>query len=109
MSYTCKVSGAGPSVCFHRFAGFDFLLKILSTHVLVAYPCDTATNILRIVYNKPDQPKKKFAVCVKGLNFPGEDISGSLVEWFELLHVLGADMIFLYKFDVHRNVEKVFL
>ena len=63
---------------------------------------------MKIVYNKPDQPKKKFAVCVKGLNFPGQDISGRLVEWLELLLVLGADRIFLYKFDVHSNVEKVF-
>ena len=62
---------------------------------------------MKIVYNKQQQPKKKFAVCVKGLNFPGQDISERLVEWVELLLVLGADMIFFYKFDVHSNVEKV--
>ena len=44
---------------------------------------------------------------MKGLNFPEEDISGRLVEWIELLLVLGADMIFFYKFSVHENVEKV--
>ena len=31
-----------------------------------------------------------------------------LVEWFELLAVLGADKIFLYNLEVHPNVTKVF-
>ena len=31
-----------------------------------------------------------------------------LVEWFELLAVLGAEKIFLYNLEVHPNVTKVF-
>ena len=71
--------------------------------------CDLATNNLRVIYNqlKPQEKKKKFAVCVKGLDFPTDDLSVRLVEWIEMLNVLGADKIFLYNLEVHPNVTKV--
>ena len=72
--------------------------------------CDTATNNLKVRYNKlPEGETKKqnFAVCVKGLDFPTEDLSVRLIEWFELLHLLGANKIFLYNLEVHPNVTKV--
>ena len=71
--------------------------------------CDTATNNLRVVYNPPKvgEGKKKFAVCVKGLDFPSDDLSVKLVEWIEMLNLLGADKIFLYNLEVHPNVTKV--
>ena len=31
--------------------------------------------IFRVIYNKHEGPKKKFAVCVKGLDFPDDDLS----------------------------------
>ena len=42
---------------------------------------------------KDGKKKKKFAVCVKGLDFPHQDISVRLVEWIELLNILGADKV----------------
>ena len=42
---------------------------------------------------KEGEKKKKFAVCVKGLDFPSEDISVRLVEWIEMLNILGADKV----------------
>ena len=76
---------------------------------VVENACDLATNNLRVTYNRlpPGKPKKKFAVCVKGLDFPADDISVRLVEWIETLNVLGADKIFLYNLEVHPNVTKV--
>ena len=72
------------------------------------HPCNTATNILKLVYNNNNTgQKKQFGVCVKGLDFPGQDISHRLVEWIEILLVLGADNIFFYLFSAHENVEKV--
>ncbi|XP_058792872.1 uncharacterized protein LOC131665179 [Phymastichus coffea] len=68
--------------------------------------CDTATNNLRVTYNKPAL-KKDFAVCVKGLDFLHEDLSVRLVEWIELIMLLGADKIFFYQLQVHPNVTKV--
>ncbi|XP_043486161.1 LOW QUALITY PROTEIN: uncharacterized protein LOC122513754 [Polistes fuscatus] len=73
---------------------------------MVEKPCDTATNNLRVIYNKPER-KKDFAVCVKGLDFLHEDLSVRLVEWIELITLLGADKIFFYELQVHPNITKV--
>ena len=70
--------------------------------------CDTATNNLKVVYNKLEgDTKSPFAVCVKGLDFPDEDISVRMIEWLEVLASLGANKIFLYELEVHPNVTKV--
>lgn len=74
---------------------------------IVEEPCQTATNNLRVIYNKHEGPKDKFAVCVKGLDFPDDDLSVRLVEWLELLTSLGASKVFLYNLEVHPNVTKV--
>eukprot|EP00092_Neocalanus_flemingeri_P026841 GFUD01029096.1.p1 GENE.GFUD01029096.1~~GFUD01029096.1.p1 ORF type:complete len:574 (-),score=135.79 GFUD01029096.1:85-1806(-) len=74
---------------------------------IVEHKCDVATNNLRVIYNKPEGEKKKFAVCVKGLDFPDDDLSIRLTEWIEVLTTLGADKIFLYNLEVHPNVTKV--
>ncbi|RZF33621.1 hypothetical protein LSTR_LSTR006999 [Laodelphax striatellus] len=68
--------------------------------------CDTATNSLRVIYNRPKK-KKGFAVCVKGLDFLHDDLSVRLVEWIELLGILGADKVFFYELQVHPNISKV--
>lgn len=73
---------------------------------MVEKPCDTASNNLKVIYNKPER-KKDFAVCVKGLDFLHEDLSVKLVEWIELITLLGADKIFFYQLQVHPNVTKV--
>ncbi|CAG5104374.1 Protein of unknown function [Cotesia congregata] len=75
---------------------------------IVEKPCDIATTNLRVIYNKPPEGKKKeFAVCVKGLDFLHEDLSVRLVEWIELISILGADKIFFYELQVHPNITKV--
>ncbi|RWS27472.1 Glycosyltransferase-like protein, partial [Leptotrombidium deliense] len=51
--------------------------------------------------------KEEFAVCVKGLDFLHEDLSVRLVEWIELLNILGAKKIFLYELEMHPNISKV--
>lgn len=68
---------------------------------VVEKPCNNATNNLRVIYNLPPGGKKKgFAVCVKGLDFLHEDLSVRLVEWIELLTLLGNDKVFFYKLQV---------
>ncbi|XP_050069299.1 uncharacterized protein LOC126557535 [Anopheles maculipalpis] len=75
---------------------------------LVEKQCDTATNNLRVLYNRPlDDEKRGFAVCVKGLDFLYDDLSVRLVEWIELLGMLGADKVFFYELQVHPNISKV--
>ena len=74
---------------------------------LVEEDCETPTNYLSIIYNLPAGEKGKFAVCVKGMDFPLDDLSVRMVEWLEVLKALGADKIFLYSLDIHPNVSKV--
>ena len=73
---------------------------------LVEEHCETPTNFLNIIFDPPAE-KKEFAVCVKGMGFPTEDLSARMVEWIEVLRALGADKIFLYNYEVHPNVTKV--
>lgn len=73
---------------------------------LVEQVCEKPTNILKVIYNHPSK-KENFAVCVKGLDFLYEDISVKLIEWIELLHILGAKKIFMYELETHPNVSKV--
>ena len=64
---------------------------------IVQRPCDKATNLVRVDnILKEGKYKHNFAVCVKGMDFPFEDLSIFLVEWFELLHLLGVHKIYLY-------------
>ncbi|XP_049879346.1 uncharacterized protein LOC126376176 [Pectinophora gossypiella] len=75
---------------------------------LVELPCDRATNNLRVHYDRPlDRPRHEFAVCVKGLDFLHEDLSVRLVEWIELVRLLGAHKVFFYELQVHPNITKV--
>lgn len=67
-----------------------------------------ATNNLKVFYDLPvDGHKKEFAVCHKGLDFLYQDISVKLIEWIELITLLGADKIYFYDLQVHPNVSKV--
>lgn len=72
---------------------------------LVETPCENATNTLRVINNKSSN-KKRFAVCVKGLDYPHDDVSVRLVEWLELNRALGADKIYFYYFTIHPNITK---
>lgn len=76
---------------------------------VVENPCNTSTVALRVINNRPPagQQRQDFAVCVKGLSFPDQDISVRLVEWIEILQLLGANKIFLYELEVHPNISKV--
>ena len=75
---------------------------------LAEKPCDTSTTNLRIIYNPaPSGRKLDFAVCVKGLDYLHTDLSVRLVEWLELLFVLGADKVYLYDLGVHPNITKI--
>jgi len=84
----------------------NFKDKVPASVSLVEKPCDNSTNNLRVIYDKPSK-KKDFAVCVKGLDFLHEDLSVRLVEWIELLNILGADKVFFYELQTHPNISKI--
>jgi len=63
-------------------------------------------NSLRVIYDKP-VVQKQFGVCVQGLRFGTVDMSVRLIEWLELLKILGADKVFFYYLLAHKNMNKV--
>lgn len=86
----------------------DFHGFVPASVSIVENECDTATNNLRVIYNRPPDDKKKgFAVCVKGLDFLYDDLSVRLVEWIEMLRILGADKIYFYELQFHSNMSKI--
>lgn len=73
---------------------------------LVEHPCDQATNNLEVIYNQPNRlTKKPFAVCTKDLDFL-EDQSTQVIEWIEILSILGADKVFIYVVKIHPNMMR---
>lgn len=73
---------------------------------LVANISDLPTNKLDVIHNKPpDGLKKQFAVCVKDVTL-SEDKTLELVEWIEILRILGADKIFMYKNQTHPDTTR---
>ena len=72
---------------------------------LVENKTDVVRNNLKIIYNLPKGPKKRFGVCVKDLDFM-DDQTIQVIEWVEILSLLGADMFYIYVIKVHPNVMK---
>ena len=93
---TCEV----PQLNINKHLGVPISVS------LVKNPCDNSTNNLRINNFRP--PKvEQFAVCVKGLDFLYTDLSIRLIEWIELIRILGASKIFFYDLESHPNMKKV--
>ncbi|CAG0889726.1 unnamed protein product [Cyprideis torosa] len=72
---------------------------------IMSSPCGTVNNFLPVSDNRmtPNEERKDFAVCVKNLDFPQRDMTYRLVEWIEMLRILGADKVFMYNVEVHSN------
>ncbi|CAL4168440.1 unnamed protein product, partial [Meganyctiphanes norvegica] len=71
-------------------------------------PCLKVKNVLRVINNQPEgETKKDFAVCLKGFDFVNYDISIYLVEWLELISLLGIHKVYLYNLNLHPNMSKV--
>lgn len=75
---------------------------------LVHHMSDTASNVLKIINNRPaNGVKKKFGVCVKQLDFFYNDMSVILIEWLELLFSMGVEKVHIYNLIAHDNIIKV--
>ena len=72
-------------------------------------PCDIPRTFLPITppETSSSEPRKDFAVCVKGLDFVIRDMSVRIAEWLELNLILGADKFFVYVYSVHPNLKRV--
>ncbi|KAH8386576.1 hypothetical protein KR093_001303, partial [Drosophila rubida] len=90
---------------------------------LVVDRCDRAKNLLRVVHEQPERPERpeqpqaatgtgnatarRFMVCVKAMDFPYADMSWRLIEWLELLRLLGVDKVVFYDAQMHANMTRV--
>ena len=69
------------------------------------------TNILTVNHNDlplGEEKQGRFAVCIKGLYYP-EDDSLKIIEWLEYVFALGAEKVFMFEFQVHPNISKVYM
>ncbi|XP_063854098.1 uncharacterized protein LOC135096507 isoform X2 [Scylla paramamosain] len=86
----------------------DFTERVPLSVSLVEDRCDPPKNNLRVINNLPGEGgKENFAVCVKGMSGT-RDNSLKMVEWLELMFLLGAHKVFLYDMGVHSNMSKIF-
>ena len=80
----------------------------LPTNVSLAFrPCQNSTIHMPIVYAKREQPKVEFGVCVAAAY--GDIHPQRLVEWMELLSILGVKEINIYINSVSNRTESTFL
>ncbi|XP_037931764.1 uncharacterized protein LOC119666554 [Teleopsis dalmanni] len=87
----------------------DKVSEVPQSISIVNKECDKATNHLKVVYEPPlgRRTKGGFAVCVKGFMFPFADMSARLVEWLEMMRILGAQEVIAYSLTIHPNTTKV--
>lgn len=83
--------------------------KIPNAVSLAENPDDMAENIFDVTFNNlsDGEIKKSFAVCTKSYFFK-EDMSIQLVEWIEILLILGADKVSIATIEVHPNMIDMF-
>ncbi|EDW78307.2 uncharacterized protein Dwil_GK16241 [Drosophila willistoni] len=99
----------------------DYKWMIPQMVSLVAKRCERGTNLLKVIY-EPDEDKDKdkddvltsdnqnasrFVVCVKTMDFLYVDKSWRLIEWLELMRLLGVGKVVLYDGNMHTNMSRV--
>jgi hypothetical protein len=80
--------------------------RIPTSVSIVEFPCSHSTINLKVVFDKP-QKKEKAAICVKGMDFPKDDMSIRLVEWIELNYILGVGKIYMYQLANSPRTMKI--
>ncbi len=67
------------------------------------------SNLLRIERSKvPDGSRRqKFGICVKGISFSDPKMAVRIVEWIELLFLLGADRIIFHYYNIAEEIREV--
>lgn len=61
-------------------------------------------------FNKTKRKKKKkkdFVVCVKPLDYIDNKMTHRLIEWIELLRIVGVDLIQFYVYSINANVSRI--
>lgn len=86
----------------------DKLGKYPSSVSVTLKPCDQATNNLKIIDNQPPNGvKKEFGYCGKYINYKDRKFGMRFIEWIHALRILGNDKVYMYKRQVHPDVEDI--
>ncbi|KAH8394440.1 hypothetical protein KR222_005709, partial [Zaprionus bogoriensis] len=71
-------------------------------------PSSTSKPAQAVVPTKnTKRAKRRFMVCVKTMDFLYVDMSWRLIEWLELMRMLGADKVVFYDGQIHANMTRV--
>ena len=74
---------------------------------VVANQSDKPSNSMKVIHNLPENGKMKIvAVCAKFFDYK-DDLSLMLIEWIEILLLLGADKIIISVITIHPNMMKI--
>ncbi|XP_070489870.1 uncharacterized protein [Chironomus tepperi] len=74
---------------------------------LVQRRCENANNLMKVKNKRPKNNKKEaFIVAVKRFEF-NDDISLQIIEWCEILKILGVNKVEFFVHYIHSNVLKV--
>ncbi|XP_037724631.1 uncharacterized protein LOC119556457 [Drosophila subpulchrella] len=69
--------------------------------LVFGHPCAVPQNALKVIQPPAEEPPNPYrplrtGICVKYLHFPDVDMSERLVEWLELMRLLGAGRVTAY-------------
>lgn len=77
--------------------------------------CDSMTeepsNVLRVIHHQPSKAqtnnKSSIGICVQAFRFGTYDVSVRLVEWLEMVKIMGADQVYFYVYGATPNMMNV--
>ena len=67
-------------------------------------------NVLRVIHNQrkvPKTGKPSIGICVQAFRFGTYDVSVRLVEWLEMVKLMGAEQVYFYVYGATPNMFKV--
>ncbi|CAG0912400.1 unnamed protein product [Notodromas monacha] len=77
---------------------------------VVEQECDIALNLIKVVYN-PREPRKNqtLAVCVKRFHHVHDEPVFNMIEYLELVRILGAEKVYIYILEPQPNpkIERI--
>lgn len=94
---------------------FAYINKVPSTISLqIGLGClsieKNPSNMLKVLnFEKDVSSKKKLSigVCVQALRFFNYEYSVRMVEWLEMVKMLGADKVYFYNLEITKSMKKV--
>lgn len=67
------------------------------------------SNVVKVINNTPEPGfhKPSIGICVQAFRFATRDVSVRLVEWLEMVKLMGGDKVYFYVFGAIESMRKV--